>query len=173
MPAIRRILASRIDRGLRLDPVLVDDAIDDALLRLDRFAATRDVDRGRAVGLLTTMTTRAALDRWRPRERREQTEQVVADVPDRQSDSTTEDVVMGMLEREASIETVLLGLRKAMELGRADLVRLVRTWLDLADKMSGIPTQRQVAEELKVSHTTVRRALQEFARLLDEAEEIP
>ena len=168
-PAVRRQLAMRISRRLRCDAELIDDALDDALDRFDRYVAQREVDGGRAAGLLTVMAIRAALDRLRRQDRLVVRAEI--DPTDLSPPApSAEDVVLAMLDRRASADLVLRGLRRAMELDRLDLVEIVRTWLDLADSDSRLPSQRQVAAQLGVSHMTVSRALVDFAALLGDIE---
>ena len=151
-----------VSRRVRLDTETVRESVDDALLRFESYAKRNSVEARRAPGLLRTMAIRAAIDRWRTLE----TQRVARESsPAEKPAPRAGDVVLAMLDRQASAATVATALRRAMELGRHDLARVVRDWLGLADQQEGFPTHREVAAELGISHTTAGRALSDFAGL--------
>jgi DNA-directed RNA polymerase specialized sigma24 family protein len=100
-----------------------------------------------------------ALDRLR-HERRGQA--VVARLEGGARYSDDDDAVAALLERTATAEAVEFAMRAA---GAADdrvAIRVVASWLELAEELGREPTSREVAPVAGVSHTSVNQALRRF-----------
>ena len=78
--------------------------------------------------------------------------------------SAQDDAVAQLLEQTITARAVEHALRAANSADDVVTVRVVSTWLELAETTRRPPSSREVARRAGVSHTSVNRALQRFRR---------
>jgi RNA polymerase sigma factor (sigma-70 family) len=71
-----------------------------------------------------------------------------------------------MLERSVAAADVRHAMREAAEAEEHEIVRIVATWLGLAEANGDAPSSREVGARLGISHMTVQRGLQTFRHRL-------
>jgi RNA polymerase sigma factor (sigma-70 family) len=138
-----------------LDP---DDIVQTTLIRLlarpDGLART-EIDNEWAY--LVGATRNTALDALRARQRRQ--EVALDAAPERPE---PDDPIAAMLDRDASRTTVVDAMRQLLAEGDDQTVRIITTWLDMADELGVAPSTRDAAKRIGVSHTSVATALKRF-----------
>ena len=77
-----------------------------------------------------------------------------------------DDEIAAMLDATVTSALVRAAVRAASEAGDHVTLRVISTWLDLADELGEPPVSREVAERAGVSHTTVNHALKRFRAYL-------
>jgi DNA-directed RNA polymerase specialized sigma24 family protein len=123
---------------------------------------------GRPVGSwLRVVSQRIAIDYVRRTRRQAPAQLLLFDV------SSADDEIARLLDGADSAERIKQGLKAAVDAGDYELVRLLTTWLDLAESRGGVPPSREVAAIAQVSHMRIQRALQRFRRYLSDAEPNP
>ena len=146
----------------RLDPRDCEEVVADATNRLLIAVRAGRLDPSRPPGAwLRVVADNLALDmlrRHRPS----------ATLPEEgaMADTREDDRIAALLDASAAAEDVSRAIREAAANGKFDLVRIVATWLDLAEATGEAPSNREVAARLGVSHMTVQRGLRAFAQWL-------
>jgi DNA-directed RNA polymerase specialized sigma24 family protein len=152
-----RWLSSRV-----YDAQLRHDVAVEAFYRLAHAARSGHFDDGRPVGAwLRVVAQRVAIDYARRDQRR------AGDQPLRVDVANADDEIARLLDGVVSADRIRHGLKVAVDAGDYETVRLLATWLDLAERQGGVPPSREVAEITRVSHMQVQRALRRFRRYLD------
>lgn len=92
------------------------------------------------------------------------------------SSAEYDDVLANYQARDDQIATLLASsataakIEQALRVARASddrlVMRVVGAWLNLADQQDRVPSSRQVAKQIGVSHTAVNQALARFRRYL-------
>jgi RNA polymerase sigma factor (sigma-70 family) len=140
-----------------------EDVCSEALGRLIRAVREDELDPERPPGAwLRVVADHLALDVLRR-------ERIRAGAPfDEQTHAPRgeDDRLSALLEREASRSEVDGALQRAAAEGKTTLVNVITTWRGLAEMNDETPSNREVAERLGVSHTTVNRTLDGFRELV-------
>jgi RNA polymerase sigma factor (sigma-70 family) len=146
-----------------LSPEDLDEVSSDAVMRLLRVARDGSLDPKRPAGAwLRVVADHLAFDALR-RQRRSAGLTLFEEA---HVDLRQEDQLAAFVDRTAAAADVRRAMRAAAEAGEHDVVRVVSSWLALANADGGAPSTRQVAARLGISHMTVQRALQKFGRWL-------
>jgi RNA polymerase sigma factor (sigma-70 family) len=148
-----RRYVQRVFRDTDADDV-VQTTITRLLARPDRLAGAR-IENPWAY--LVGATRNAALDALRARRR--QHEVSVDAPPDR---TPAEDSIATFIDRDATHAAVIEAFRLLVAADDPQTVRIITTWLDMADEFGEAPSTRQAAVRAGVSHTTVAYALKRF-----------
>jgi DNA-directed RNA polymerase specialized sigma24 family protein len=108
---------------------------------------------------MTTIARNRAIDHVRRRARSdlELSDELARVLP------SHDDEIAALLDANATATVVREAVRLASEAQDYVALRVVSTWLDMADELGEAPTGREVGERAKVSHTTVNQALKRFA----------
>lgn len=139
---------------------IVQSTIARLVTRSDQLA---DADIANPWGYLVGSTRNAAHDAIRARKRRREVQ-----LDALHERATPDDAVAALIERDASHTAVVVALRSHVEAGDALTIRVITTWLDVADELGRAPSTREVASAAGVSHTTVAQALKRFRAALPE-----
>ncbi|WP_147447531.1 hypothetical protein [Solirubrobacter pauli] len=158
--AIHELVVRRLRGRMRLTRSEAEDAASETLRAFAEMAVNDEIELARSPALLTAIAQRKAVDLLRRRESHSPATLRPASEP------STEELVIALLERDADARVVRAAMRAAFAIDRGDIVYVVRIWLDLADAQSGVPSLREVAAEARISHTQVRRLLNEFKELV-------
>lgn len=162
---LRRRLLRRFPNGDEED---VHEAIREALNGFAKAAAEGRLElRGPVAGYLVASANRRMLNRIvrrpvsvAPR----RMEQLASHKETLQSD----DAIASWLDQDASRATIQGALRRAVARKRFTVVRVVASWLDLAEGSGEAPTLREVGADVGLSHTSVRNGLEEFRSFLEQ-----
>jgi DNA-directed RNA polymerase specialized sigma24 family protein len=133
----------------------------------ETLALLRARDRPRArlrdpTAYLFWITRNRARDRLRRIRTRGEIEFVGDDV-DARYYSEEDEAVVRMLNRGATAAILEDAMRAAAVAGDRLVIRVVASWLNLAQESGAAPSGRQVAQRAQVSHTTVNAALRRLA----------
>jgi Sigma-70 region 2 len=146
------------------DQQIRHDAAIEAFYRFVQAARDGTFADGRPVGAwLRVVAQRIAIDLLRRRQH------LVADQPLLLSATAADDEIARLLDGVDSAERIRLALKAAVDAGDYETVRIITTWLDVAANEGGAPASRYVADHARVSHMSVQRAIQRFARYVDVA----
>jgi DNA-directed RNA polymerase specialized sigma24 family protein len=136
-----------------------NEVASEAITRFLELCRRKEVHSDRAAGLLTVLARNVAVDSIR-RARRETPSGTAIEVVD---DSTArDDEISALLDRRADAAAIYEAIAQLLALDDLETVRVLRTWLDLADELGRAPSTREVGEAAGVSHSTVSRALRRF-----------
>lgn len=130
------------------------DLVDEAVARLFE-QSRREGALERAGAWLFTVVRRLAIDRLRTL-RHDRT-----DVP-----CLSDDELARLIDRMATSRRVEVAFQRAGASQDHVCIRILKTWLDLAEELGAVPTSRDVALLTGYSHTTVNDALARFRRYL-------
>jgi RNA polymerase sigma factor (sigma-70 family) len=134
----------------------------DAVARLIRVARERGLDPARHPGAwLRVVADHLAIDALR----RQRAASIEFDER-RHAGVADDDHLAQMLERSVAATDVRRAMREAAEADEHEVVRIVATWLGLAEANGDAPSSREVGARLGISHMTVQRGLQTFRRRL-------
>jgi RNA polymerase sigma factor (sigma-70 family) len=160
-----KVISTRLARQLQgvrgLTELEAEEAAQDVVLRIIELAE----DDGEALAgirnagaYLTRLARNRAIDHLRRSARKDisLSDELSATLP------SHDDAVAALLDSSASAATVRAAMRRAVEHDEQLTLRVVTTWLDLADELDEAPTSRQVADRVGVSHTSVNQALKRF-----------
>lgn len=158
---------------LRRSTVLIDtDEIEDvamtAILHLIEAARAGRVDTERnAAGYLLRTGRNLAVDVARGRRGQvlRHTQVPLDELPT--SVHPTDDNVARMLDQHATAELVRQGLERAVSEGDATAFKVATFVLDALQDRGELPSSRQVADAIGISHTGVAKALSRFRRYLE------
>jgi DNA-directed RNA polymerase specialized sigma24 family protein len=145
---LSRFLAGRFQS---LSQAEIADIIGESLLRFLEASREGRIDQGRSPApYLTRIAHNVAVSRLR--------RSASVELP--QSDpGLADDELARLLDARASSERLGAALARAAEAGDHVLLRVVKTWLGLAEAKGAAPGSREVAERLGLSHTSVNEAL--------------
>jgi DNA-directed RNA polymerase specialized sigma24 family protein len=145
--------------GYRLDPSDAEDIAQEVITRT--LARTGDLRMtiSSPVAYLMTAARRAAFD-----VHRRQAREVPVDPFDGCSAlySRTDHSLAARFDGDATAEAIESAIRVAHAVDDHVAIRAVSVWLELAERLGETPTSRQVAEQAKMSHTSVNQALRRF-----------
>jgi hypothetical protein len=140
---------------------VVGDVMSETLALLRAPRRTRNQLR-EPTAYLFWITRNRARDRLRRIRTRGETELVGDDV-DARFYSHEDEAVVRMLNRRATAAVLEDVLRAAAVAGDRLVIRVVASWLNLAQESGAAPSGRQVAKRAGVSHTTVNAAMRRLA----------
>ncbi len=143
---------------------VVADVMSEMLARVRGQRGTESELRQPTAYLFWTTRNRAR-DRLRRIRARGETELVGHDADVRYY-SDEDDAVVRLLDREATAAILEDALRAAVAAGDRLVVRVVVSWLNLAEETGAPPSSRAVAEQAELSHTSVNAALRRLATYL-------
>jgi hypothetical protein len=155
-----------------IDHSEVLDAVDEGLARSVEAVRAHVIDLRRqdAPGYVVVTIRRVALDRSR-RSRTVPADPIeivqVQDISGTARGPSAEALFLALREREDRVDVVRRAVRRLRQEGRWDTVRVVATWLDLADRYGSPPSLREVAGACGISHTSVRAHLGRVRDVLD------
>ena len=157
LSGLRRYLLTVFGRTELVDD---EDVIADVIEAFWRASSEGRVPKTAATAYLLRSVRNAWISEWRKRVRR------------REYDFRPTSPVAHEAADEAALRSLGAGMdslrvRAGMEAlvarGRHTTVKVVASWLDEAWRTGSTPSLRQVADRVGLSHTSVRRALEEFA----------
>lgn len=137
-----------------------EDAAHEAVLRLLELASapTQASPAIRNPGAyLMWLARNRAIDRLRRRDREEA--ESAERAPNR---LTNDDEIAALLDADATARMTDAAMRGAVEAGDHLVVRVVSSWLDIAEESGHAPSSREVAARAGLSHTSVNQALKRF-----------
>lgn len=146
-------------RGLDEDEL--EQVSSEAVRRLIQAAEDRRLDPSRAPGAwLRTVAEHLATDLVRKR----RPTPLMLDETSYVQQSVEDERLARMLDADAASADVLKALRRAGDEGDHQSVRVVTSWLRLAELTGEAPSTRDVKAETGLSHMTVHRAMARFSR---------
>lgn len=158
LDGLSRFLGSRFQS---LSPAEISDIASESLTRLLQASQTGQLQDGRPAGpYLTRIAHNLAVSGLRRPPTAELNEAAGAGLDD--------DDLARLLDARASADRLRAALAIAAAKGDHMLIRVVRVWLQLAQKHSAAPNSREVGGRLGVSHTTVNEALARLRAYLPE-----
>jgi RNA polymerase sigma factor (sigma-70 family) len=144
-----------------------DDASQEVALKLMSLGdALHDIDNPAAY--LTRLARNHAIDELRRQGRRssanvELSPRLANQIP------AGDDAIAALLAESATAQVIRHAMRGAIDAQDHLVLRIVSTWLDIADEIGDAPASRLVAERVGVSHTSVNQALKRFRRYFPSA----
>jgi RNA polymerase sigma factor (sigma-70 family) len=139
-----------------------DEVCLDAVARLIRVTHEGGLDPARHPGAwLRVVADHLAVDALR----RQRAKSVEFDER-RHAGAADDEHLAQMFERSVAAADVRRAMREAAEAEEHEIVRIVATWLGLAEANGDAPSSREVGARLGISHMTVQRGLQAFRRRL-------
>jgi DNA-directed RNA polymerase specialized sigma24 family protein len=158
---------AEIHRWLRsYGPRVDSEAIaQEAVMRVvARIRSARSGEIRYPARLLRVVAQRLALDQvrgaWIQR-----TELMPTESLDQESD---DDTIAALLARDATAQLIGAAMKAAARRNDHLVIRSIAVWLELAERLGGPPTTREVAARAGVSHTSVRRSLLRFREYLSQ-----
>lgn len=145
-------------RSLHLPESEADEEGQEILLRMFELDSTRLTEIRNPAAYLTQLARNRTIDKMRRRASRhvELSDDLVAIL------ASHDDEIATMLEATVTTAQIRAAMRAASQAGDDVALRVVSTWLDIADELGDPPTSRDVAARSNVSHTTVNQALKRF-----------
>jgi RNA polymerase sigma factor (sigma-70 family) len=138
----------------------VDDVVADAIEAFWRAVSQGRVPREAASPYLLRTARNAWISEWRRRSSR----RAVSRSQERSvSQEAADEIALRTLGAGMDARRVRLGMEALVARQRHVTVKIIALWLDEASLTGGSPSLRQVADRMGISHTSVRRALAEFA----------
>ena len=167
---------SRFAAGFGLSHVDAEEAAAETLAEI--FVRSTDPSTGpvrHPAGFLFWTTRNRVFDRYRRARLREEAElrdenKIRGDEFASRYYSREDDAVVGLLDRAATAAWVEDALRAASAANDGMVVRVVTSWLELAETLGHAPTSREVAPVAAVSHTSVSQALRRVRSYFPQAD---
>jgi RNA polymerase sigma factor (sigma-70 family) len=146
-----------------LTPEELDEVASDAVMRLIKVVQLDRLDPDRPAGAwLRVVADHLAIDALRRRAR----SSAVPFDETMHGTARDDDRFAALLDSSAAASDIRHALRDAADAGNGDIVRVVTTWLGLAEANGEAPSSRDVGDRLGISHMTVQRALRAFGERL-------
>lgn len=138
----------------------LDEVAADAVIRLVTAVEQGRLDPERPAGAwLRVVADHLALDLLKRKQRRPST----VEFDERAHDMARNDErIVALLDENAAGADIARLMRAFADADRQDVVRVVATWLDLAEFDGVAPSTRRVAERMGISHASVQRMLNAF-----------
>jgi RNA polymerase sigma factor (sigma-70 family) len=138
----------------------VDEVAADAVMRLVSAVEQGRLDPERPAGAwLRVVADHLALDLVKRKQRRPST----VEFDERAHDIARDDErIVALFDESAAAADVARLMRVFADADRQDVVRVVATWLDLAEFDGVAPSTRHVADRIGISHASVQRMLNAF-----------
>ena len=150
----------------RLSDSDAQDAAQEIIVKIVEHRSTAAEVRNPAA-YLTRLARNRAIDELRRRRRHD------VQFADEFVGEAEDDRTAALLDASATAANVERALNVAHAAGDTIGIRIVSTWLDLAQRYGDEPSSREVAQQAGVSHTSVNQALKRFRSYLPLPEEGP
>jgi DNA-directed RNA polymerase specialized sigma24 family protein len=147
-----------------------DDIVQDPMVHLMQSGGRAAAPEIRSAwAYLRTIAENQRVDAYRRGKR----QVAVTPLIDLNAESIRDDVAR-LLDRNASQTTVIRALAHHRHLGDVLTLRVITEWLNLAEQLEKLPSNRAVAERAGTTHPTVRARLDDFKETLQalDADEI-